>query len=254
MKDTHTVSTPAPTAFSRVQNEMVYPDGIENHSWNAARCLILNRILGRFLPREAKLLDVGCGRGTEVSFLLEKGWDCSGCDISGVAPTNPEIADRLYSSTASFDLPDEFKSKIDCLLFLDVLDHIEDPVKFIGRHLESFCNVRYLLITVPARMELWSNYDDFCAHYKRYDLRTLSSMLEHFAVQDVSGGYFFHTLYLPFLLTKLLGRKRSVQVSAPSGASIYCHRLLAKYFEVEFCLLPKSLPGTSLYALVALKK
>jgi hypothetical protein len=46
------------------------------------------------------------------------------------------------------------------ILLRDVVEHIEDAGTFLRDLLRAFPNARHVLIAVPARMELWSNYDE----------------------------------------------------------------------------------------------
>ena len=41
----------------------------------------------------------------------------------------------------------------------------------------KFENAKHLVITVPARQELWTNYDVFNGHFKRYNLTDLEGFV-----------------------------------------------------------------------------
>lgn len=83
------------------------------------------------------VLDVGCGRG-EIKYHLPKGCSYQGMDIS---PEGDEIRGDVYSY--------EFISTYDTVLLLEVLEHLESPMKALEiiRHLISPGGK--LIISVP---------------------------------------------------------------------------------------------------------
>ncbi len=96
----------------------------------------------------------------------------------------------------------EFRRSVDALLLLDVLEHIEDDVGFLRAIGDGFPNSRALIVTVPARAELWSNYDTHYGHFRRYDRPTLATTLEAGGFTLRHQRYFFQELYLPMLLAR----------------------------------------------------
>lgn len=139
-------------------------------------------------------------------------------------------------------------------MFLDVLEHIEDPRLFLSRHSECFPRAEHVLLTLPARAELWSNYDEYFGHYRRYDLKKAEKMLEGTAFYPVDSGYFFHLLYLPVRLLSLVGVNRGTWVTPPKpGLTQWIHSLAARFFIRERQILPDNLPGTSLFLLASVK-
>jgi hypothetical protein len=66
--------------------------------------------------------------------------------------------------------------------------------------------------------------------------------------------YFFRFLYPPARLLSLLKRKRSVRIRAPEGLMIPVHHCLSLLGLLDYLLLPRALPGTSLLCSVRLKE
>src|SRR5207253_376768 len=100
------------------------------------------------------------------------------------------------------DLRADFAHRVTTLLLLDVLEHLESPAAFLDECLARFPRCRRVLITLPGRMELWSNYDTYYGHFLRYDRRTAARLLPAGGWQMRGCGYFFHGLYCPGLLLK----------------------------------------------------
>src|SRR5262249_22527731 len=73
-----------------------------------------------------------------------------------------------------------------------ILEHIADDVKFLREMADSFPSARGLILTVPARSELWSNYDDYWGHHRRYNRASLADALDKGGFSLVRQRYFFH--------------------------------------------------------------
>jgi 2-polyprenyl-3-methyl-5-hydroxy-6-metoxy-1,4-benzoquinol methylase len=113
---------------------------VENYSSKKKIFSYLHRILSPWLPldKDTKILDVGCGEGSLLTFLKEKGYtNLSGFDIS---PENVEICHRLglkfvqqldvlqISETSEME-------KFDVIFALDILEHI--PKQLAANFLEQ---------------------------------------------------------------------------------------------------------------------
>ena len=61
----------------------------------------------------------------------------------------------------------------------------------------AFPNAREILVTVPARQEIWSDYDNYYAHVQRYSRGSLEAAPDAQAIRTSDSGYFFHSLYFP---------------------------------------------------------
>ena len=238
-------ATPSPTAFSSVQTESIYPKGVERHWWSAARNRILCRLVRGLAERGDRVLEVGCGTGIVVDHLAGEGLDIRGCDLAHAEPASAGVQDRVELGTDVFDLPAERLARFRGLLLLDVLEHLPEPAAFVQRLLEHMPSLRWLLITVPARQELWSNFDEFNGHFRRYSRQDAAELIPA-GVELLHAGYFFHSLWLPARLLTMLGRDRSTSFCAPCKFRAPLHGLLASLFDLEQRLLPCWLPGSSL--------
>jgi hypothetical protein len=65
-------------AFDADKFREAYPDGIENNYWSVAR----NWIIEAALPDKAHILEIGCGRGVVVSYLLSRGGNAWGSELA----------------------------------------------------------------------------------------------------------------------------------------------------------------------------
>jgi len=240
------------TAFSQEQFNAIYPEGIENHYWNHARNRIIRKVLRKNKLCKGKILEIGCGKGVVVEYLRGQKIDCYGVELGDVKP-HSTVARFIYTSTDAFALPRDFRDSVDTIMVLDVLEHLENPANFIDTVLSSFKNASGVLVTVPARQELWTNYDTYNGHYRRYSLKDINNQSnERLSVQE--AGYFNHILYPFFLAIARLIRKRGTEIKAPSGIGIPLHRMLSIILRLDFALLSRKLRGTSIIALLSVRK
>jgi SAM-dependent methyltransferase len=238
-----------PTAFTDQQYADPYPPGIEHGYWHQARNRILVRRLLPVVGREARILDIGCGPGIVVDHLRRAGLECAGVDLGAPPPATAEVAPHLTLSASAFDLPAATRAAVTVLLLMDVLEHLPAPADFLAECRRAFPAAKHVFVTLPARMEIWSSYDEHYGHYKRYTLEEVPSLLARTDLRVVESGYFFHALYAAARVLAVGTKKRSHVVKAPRLR--LPQTLLARLFVAEQALLPSTAPGSSLYALLA---
>ena len=239
-----TIDLPDP-GFSDTQYSEAYPEGIQNHFWHLARNRLVAATLLNALPSVGRVLEIGCGPAIVLRHLRASNMDCWGCDLG--RPIVPaECTEHVFLQQDCLRLDPEFRRSVDALLLLDVLEHIEDDSEFLRAIGDGFPNSRALITTVPARPELWSNYDEHYGHFRRYTRDSLAAALAAGGFTLLHQRYFFQELYLPMLLTARMPNQRSTTIPAPSRLGM--HKLLARISSVCASTLPSGLPGTSLIA------
>lgn len=234
-----------PTVFNQLEFDLVYPPGIERHYWSVARSAIICAEIRRHCWSDLKWLEVGCGRGIVLQALRHAGVDVTGAELAAVPPL-VGVGAHVFCGQDACELPERVRGAFEGVMLLDVVEHLADPVGFLTRLLDRLPQVRAALVTVPAHQELWSNYDEFFGHYRRYDRVTLTATVSASGLKPLRVSHFFHALYPAARLLVKTRRQRPVQVSAPSGLRMPLHALLAAAFVAEAALLPAHWPGTSL--------
>lgn len=237
------------TVYSDAQFRSNYPEGIELNFWNLARNrLIADTIVGR-CGRDARVFDIGCGSGIVVEGLRNAGLQAEGAEL-GTPPIKPSLRSFVDTGTDPLEWPEERLKRYDVVIACDVIEHVPDPVGFLRTVRERFVAARYCLVTVPARRELWTNYDEVYGHLLRYDRKTLRGQLAAAGMEAVSIRYAFHGLYPVMGALKLLGRSRITDYKPPKHPRL--ERLVAGYFAFEQRLVPAFVPGTSVIALATI--
>lgn len=148
-------------------------DHDEHHWWYRGRRRIVRAELDRLaLPRDARLLDAGCGSGRTLDELRDYG-AVAGIDLSedGVAAARARGHDDVRGGRLEA-LPWE-DATFDLVTCLDVIEHTPDD-RVTLRELRRVTRPGgCLLVTVPAYQWLWSAHDVVNQHHRRYGRRAL---------------------------------------------------------------------------------
>lgn len=169
------------------------------HWWFTARRRILLALLDRNLsaapPAGRRILDVGCGTGTMLTYLSRFG-TAEGVDIDeeaieycrarGLTRVSQSPAGTLPFGDDSFDL----------VTALDVIEHIEDDLGAMREIRRVLKPGGQLLMTVPAYRFLWGRQDEINLHKRRYRAPQVRERLRSagFAVQRLT---YMNTLLFP---------------------------------------------------------
>jgi 2-polyprenyl-3-methyl-5-hydroxy-6-metoxy-1,4-benzoquinol methylase len=118
--------------------------------WEQRLKILFNWI--KKLPRDSQILDCRCGIGIAGIALQEKGFkNIIGIDID---KKNVSIAKRFYRVYRTDLEKIEFKSKMfDVILALNVIEHLNQPEKFISNIKKILKNNDYLILSLPN--EIW---------------------------------------------------------------------------------------------------
>jgi len=229
----------------------------ENHFWMQWRWAKLKQLKKLFLKDKSHLLEVGCGNGIVVD-QIESETNCivDGCDLNQAAMqiSKPSKGKKyLYNI---YDKNPLFINKYDGIILLDVLEHITDPIDFLSVANLSGKNNSSVIINVPAYQWLYSNYDLFVGHIKRYNKKDVEKLMLASNLEIIKIQY-WGALLIPIALLRkiLIANKREDVIKSgfkpPGKLADYFLRALMK-FELA---LPFSLPfGTSLIAIGRIKQ
>ena len=173
----------------------------QTHFWFASRNDAIAQHMHRLgLTPPDRILEVGCGTGTVLAELLERGFRADGIDM------HLELAHRAAqncprATVYCLDFVKEHAAMCDAdydaVGLFDVLEHIEDPTPFLRRCADLTADAGLIIGTVPALSMLWSVVDKLSGHYRRYDRGLMRRHLEAAGLELVRASYFFQTLLVP---------------------------------------------------------
>jgi SAM-dependent methyltransferase len=178
----------------------------ESHWWFAARRDIVEKILGQIqLPKDAAILEAGCGTGGNLRMLARYG------DVHAMEPFEPARATASslgVADVASGSLPDSIPFgdlTFDLVLMTDVLEHLDDDVASLTALHRRLKPSGRLLLTVPALSWMWSEHDVAHHHVRRYHAARLRQVVE------AAGYQVRYVSYYNFLLFPVIAGARVVQ-------------------------------------------
>jgi len=156
------------------------------------------------IPKNAKILNLGCGTGIQTEIFSKFGEVVSldysedalkFCGIRKLGRLVRADAGKLPFAAASFDV----------VLCFDILEHIESDTEAVSEINRVLKNNGAALISVPAFMFLWSSFDEVNWHKRRYRKKEV--------VKLISGGGLipFKTSYFNFFLFPLALIRRSYE-------------------------------------------
>lgn len=243
------IETNGTTEFRVDQYDLAYPEGIENHWWHLARNAIVLHEARKFIKPDSVVLDVGCGRGIAVKCFRRRGINCRGVELAETqALKGMEVYIRYGINASQLSLGQ--REQVDVILLLDVLEHIPDPALYLYHLVSAFPHLKYLILTVPSRQELWSNYDEFYGHFHRYDMKMVQNMARAVDGEVVRQSYFFRPLYIPMRLLNYLKIQRHTKLQ--NGMAPWMNHALSYLMLMDWFLLPSAVPGSSLLACLRL--
>jgi 2-polyprenyl-3-methyl-5-hydroxy-6-metoxy-1,4-benzoquinol methylase len=147
---------------------------IGRHPWWQARGALTLNLLARLgVHPPAQVLDAGCGWGVTLDLLERSGYRATGMDISRRALEQLNRPDRLLIEA---DLARPFRldaPQHDAVLALDVIEHLNDDRAAIERLASLVRPGGVLVVSVPARPELFTEFDVVQGHRRRYLPETL---------------------------------------------------------------------------------
>jgi len=148
----------------------------------------------------------------------------------------------------------KLNDKFNTVFLLEVLEHIKEPKIMMDDIIKSYTNVQYIIITVPARSEIFSNYDIEVGHKKRYKLKDIDLLAKAVEMEVVLNKYIFNILYLFTLIWLYLFKKRPTIVNAPTTYMRKFHNFLGTIISHENKLFPSCLFGSSIISILRVNR
>ena len=216
----------------------------DKHWWFVARRQIIEQLITKLkLPKNAQILEAGCGTGGNLRMLSRHG-EISAMELDEIAC---KLANqRQITHVKRGSLPDNipFTSLYDLILILDVIEHLDDDLSALKALYSKLKPGSFLLITVPAYNFLWSEHDEINHHKRRYRLNHLKKLVNKAGFQ-ISLGSYFNTFLFPLVLMvrsleKILPKQNKNQISSDLALpSKPINKFLKWLFKSEIYFLDK---------------
>ena len=178
--------------------------------WHIGRKKLVSELIKRhFGNHRISILDFGCGTGATMQSLESHG-EVIGVDTSREAInfcTARGMTNAIKISAQS-GLKRSIKRKFDLITALDVIEHIKDDQKTLMELGSLLKEKGSIIITVPAYPFLWSYWDEYAHHKRRYTARSLRKLLEKSGFKVVKLSYFY-SFILPAVMLMRIAKSKS---------------------------------------------
>ncbi len=129
-----------------------------------------------------RVLEVGAGIGASTKHLAVnevESWVCLEPDASLAACLVKEL--HSWSSAARYEVvvgtvESYGRADFDCILYIDVLEHIRDDREEVERAASRLRDGGHLVVISPAHPWLFTPFDEAIGHYRRYTRKSLRAL------------------------------------------------------------------------------
>lgn len=217
-------------------NHEIQKDFQENSFWYTHRSNCLKELVRNFTS--SAILDIGGSNGQLTkelgeltqTVLMEPGEKgVKNALANGLSPV-------IYASLQDAKLK---KDTLPAAGIFDVLEHIADDLDFLKNIRNALKPDGRLYISVPAYQFLWSEFDASVGHFRRYNKKTLTTLLNKAGYQVEFFSYMFYALPFPMWLFRKIFRK----AKSSSHESTDLHKSKKSWTGkiLQFLLMPELL-------------
>lgn len=174
----------------------------KNYWWFILKRNLITYFIQSLIKKSASILEIGCGGGRLSLELQQLGYKLISTDFepSAVHYTKESGISHSFVSNSGEGVPIKDET-IDLIVMTDVLEHIKDhtlTIQECGRVLKKG---GYIVITVPAYPCLFSSWDHWNKHYRRYTKKQLIHLAEisHLKIKKLT---FWNIPGIPFAILR----------------------------------------------------
>lgn len=227
----------------------------QRHWWYQARRRILEELIRRTIrpPKDAQILEIGCGTGHNLEMLGTFGH----VDAIELDDESRAIAEkRLGRGIVSARLPELDgipDGKYDLIAALDVIEHIDEDSAAVAAIAGKLKPGGKFIMTVPAHPWMWSAHDVVNHHKRRYSKAALKRLIEESPLKIDKVGYFNSLLFPAAVAERVASKLRGKDDADVKLPSAPLNSALRTVFAAERHLVGRlPLPlGLSLFAVAS---
>ncbi|MCH2201547.1 MAG: class I SAM-dependent methyltransferase [Fuerstiella sp.] len=215
----------------------------DNYWWHVAKRKLIIRLLSRFAPAPGQLVEGGIGSGRNLVEFSQLGYDVTGFDL--MSESVDHVRQRGIEDVRVHDLEDPWpvdSGSLNAVVLLDVLEHVQNPVRVLDHAYDSLTANGSVFITVPSYPWLFSRWDEQLGHFRRYTIREFRRQAREsgFRVQWLNH---WNSFTLPAALAVRGWEKMFPQRTQPDFPKVsgFTNRMLLTAAAAERCCM--DIPG-----------
>ncbi|WP_300973421.1 class I SAM-dependent methyltransferase [Sphingomonas sp. LHG3406-1] len=227
----------------------------QRHWWYRARRMVLASLIARVVkpPRNARILEVGCGTGHNLAMLDQFG-SVEAIEVDPAARAFAE--ERLGRPVGSAPLPELSgvpDRTFDMIGSFDVIEHIEDDRAALAGIARCLKPGGKFVMTVPAHQWMWSAHDVVNHHHRRYSKAGLTALFAGSPLRLEGVGYLNSLLFPVAVAARAAGRLTGKDDGDDTLPPAPLNAALEKVFAQEARLIGRVPlpPGLSLWAVAS---
>ena len=150
------------------------------------------------------IAEIGPGNGIFLKLYLDH------CDKLDLFEPDKNLYSKLNDKFSNYKkitvINDELNTSsniYDVILYLDVLEHIEDYEKEILKAHNALKKGGYLLINVPAFQFLYSDFDKDVGHFRRYSKKDITNLCSNYNLEINKLKYYDSIGFFLSFLSKM---------------------------------------------------
>ena len=188
----------------------------ESYWWHVAKRRLVMSLLEQHVPLPARVVEGGIGSARNLVEFQRRGYQVAGFDLMEESVAHAKS--RGIEDVCVHDLQQPWpldREPFDAVVMLDVIEHVEDPVKVLSHAARVLTPSGVIIVTVPAYPCLYSEWDKRLGHYRRYTRKMLRDNAEQ-AGLTVNWMQHWNAFSLPPALVvrgyqRLFPRERSAE-------------------------------------------
>jgi SAM-dependent methyltransferase len=207
----------------------------QTHWWYVARRRVLSDFIARVIhpPKDARILEIGCGTGHNFEMLGAFG-TVEGLEIDDAA--RAIASQRLGRPVGTAPLPGLdgiADGSYDLIALLDVLEHVEADEAALASIRKKLKPGGRILVTVPANRWMWSAHDTVHHHFRRYNRSSLRGVISRAGLK-VEAMTHFNTVLFPLAAAfRLVGKLTGREEADDAQPAVPLNRLFTGLFGLE---------------------
>ena len=216
-------------------------DGAENYNLHILKLIEASISVGDSSIETQKLLDFGSGNGAFAKKLQRKGYLLECLEI------DPKLARITKASgLVTHSKLSEIKAKkYSAAYSINVFEHISDDNSALVELAEKLETGSRIFIWVPAFPILFSKFDTFVGHRRRYTKKSLEALIENAGLRVINIKFADSLGFLFAFLYRLLGSK-----NPPRSAIVKIYDKLIFPFSKNLDYITSRFIGKNLWAVV----
>lgn len=242
--------------YSKSRTDISYPENgneilflLEEKSfWFLHRNKCIIEVIKQY-PPSGTFYDIGGGNGFVATLLEMNGIETVLIEPGMQGALNARNRGLKNIICSAFNDTIFKKEKLPAVGLFDIIEHIEDDLKFIESIYNCMNRKGRLYLTAPAFNLIWSKNDEWCGHFKRYRLKDLIKLLNKVGFEIKFSSYMFFVLPVPIFFFRSIPGKFGLlkkPILKENWEKIHCQKkglvgkLISQTFKTELNWIKKN--------------